>query len=181
MIIIRLWYLHCNSSCFVSCARSSILWGATPHISHIGIFFVPWEPNDWEVWPWCEDVFTRDHSFCSCSGLSEERLVLLRGDNPDRIGDLKRLTNHFWFLDWIVYLVSWAVAQVGWSFIGGAGTLETLGTLTCLAWWVGTSGVPLLFLLSLMRVDTVIFAYVLCGLDMTLMQICYNLSIGNSK
>ena len=39
--------------------------------------------------------FARDNFIWSCNGLSQERLVVLRGVGPDRISDLEWLTSHF--------------------------------------------------------------------------------------
>ena len=49
----------------------------------VGAFSVLWDPDECVACPSCGDDFPRDHSVCSCSGLSWERVALLRGVGPD--------------------------------------------------------------------------------------------------
>ena len=62
---------------------------------HIGIFCVLWDPDERVVCPWCGDDFTHHHFICLCRGTSQERLILLKGVGPYRVGDLEWLASHF--------------------------------------------------------------------------------------
>ena len=62
---------------------------------HFGEFSLPWYTEEWVECPWCGEEFSRDHMIWECSGLTEERSVLLRGVGSEHFGDLRWLAFHF--------------------------------------------------------------------------------------